>query len=171
MAAEVEVFSVEHLVHVGVAARAEQIVAARAIRVAAVSDRVVGDRDHRPEVGQAGPEPIVGGDVRAVELLGPGGPESLAGIAEIPGVEVRHLGSLHRHDAEELAGPNRPRAAGAHRHDEALDQRAGVGLPRQPIVERAAHRDGRARLRFVDDPWLRHVRPPPNPSSPKSVFR
>src|SRR6266567_606489 len=156
MAAEIEVLSVEHLVNVGVASRAEQVVAARAVRVAAVPDRVVGDREHRPEVGQGGPEPVVGGDVRAMELLGPRGPEALAGVAETPGVEVRDLGPLHGHDAEQLAGTHRPGATGAHRHDEALDQRAGCDLAGQPVVERVIHRDRRARLRVVDDPWLRH---------------
>src|SRR5712664_1473053 len=157
VAAEVEVLAVEHLVHVGVAAGPEEIVAARPVLVAPVADAVVGDREHRPEVRQAGPEAVVGGDVRAVKLLGAGGPEALARIAEAPRVEVGDLRPLHRDYAEEVARPYRPRAARPHRDHEPLDQGPGVGLGGRRVVERTVDRDRRARLRFVDDAWLRHI--------------
>src|SRR5229473_349107 len=160
VAAEVEVLAVEHLVHVGVAAGPEEIVATRPVLVAPVADAVVGDREHRPQVRQAGPEAVVGGDVRAVKLLGASGPEALARITEAPRVEVGDLRPLHRDYAEEVARPYRPRATRAHRNHESLDQGPGVGLGGQAVVERTIDRDRRARLRFVDDAWLRHVAPP-----------
>src|SRR5262249_16538568 len=141
VAAEIEVLAVEHLVDVGIAARAEEIVAAGAVFVAAVADGVVGDGEHGPEIGQAGPEPIVGGDMRSVELLGPGRPEPLARIAEVPHVEVGDLRPLHGHDAEELAGAHRPRLAPALGDDESLDGGASLCALGEAVVERTIHLD------------------------------
>ena len=73
-------------------------------------ERVVRDRRHRAQVGERRPEPVVGRDVRPVKLLRPRCPEALARVVEVPGVEVRHLGTLDGDDPAELAGADGPRA-------------------------------------------------------------
>ncbi len=159
MAAHVPLLAVEQLVHVRIAAGAEQIVAAGAVGVAAVLHGVGGDREHRAQVRQARPQPIEGGHVRLVELARARGPEALARVGQVPDVEVRHLRALDRHDAEDLARPHRPRPSRAARDDEALDQVALAALRRQARVEVAVHVERRARLGLVDHVGLRHHHP------------
>src|SRR5882724_2319604 len=150
VAAEIELLPVEQLVHVGVAAGSQEVVAAAAVRVAAVLDGVGGDREHGPQVRQARPEAVEGREVRLVELSGPRGPEALARIGEAPHVEVRDLGALDGNDAEDLSRSDGPRPPRAPRHDEALDQRPRAGLAREARVELAVDFQRGPGLRLVD---------------------
>jgi hypothetical protein len=70
-----------------------------------------------------------------MQLAGARRPEALACVVQVPQIEVGDLGTLEDDDPEQLSGPHRPRAAGANRDDEALDQRAALGLGGQPPVE------------------------------------
>src|SRR5207247_3868871 len=134
VAAEVELLAlVEELVHVGIAAGAEQVVAATAVRVAAVLEAVA-DRQHRPEVRQARPEPVERREMRPMKLARARGPEALPWISQAPDVEVRHLRPLHGHDAEELTGTHGPRPARAPGDDEPLDEAAPARLARAASV-------------------------------------
>lgn len=77
----------EEVVDVGVAAGAEEVVAAAAVGVGAVpGEGVADDGGHGAEVGEVGPQPVVGGEVGGVELAGARGPEALAGVVEVPDV-------------------------------------------------------------------------------------
>lgn len=93
MAVEVVLRARQHGVDVRVAARAQQVVHAAAVLVAAVPGEAVGDDcDERPHVGEAGPEAVVGGDVGGVKLARAGGPEAFAGVVAVPDVEVTFCG-------------------------------------------------------------------------------
>src|SRR5262249_60632100 len=94
-----------------------------AVLVAPVLDRVRRDREHRAQIRQARPKPVEGRHVRLMELARARGPEALTGIAQVPDIEVRNLRALERHDAKDLAREHRPRAPGAPRNDEAVDER------------------------------------------------
>jgi hypothetical protein len=95
----VEVFSVQDLVYVWIAARPQQVVATGAVFVDLVVDGVVGDGNHRPEIRQAGPQSIKSRNVSPMQLLGAGRPEPFSGIVKAPGVEVGHLWPFHHNDA------------------------------------------------------------------------
>ena len=89
VAVEVELTAREGRVDVGVAPGAEQVVDAAAVGVDAVpGERVVDDGAEGAEVGEGGPEAGVEAEVGRVQLLGAGGPEALAGVVEVPDVEV-----------------------------------------------------------------------------------
>src|SRR5438128_52339 len=128
-----------------------------AVGGAAVRDAVAGDRPHRPEVRQAGPEPVEGRQMRPVELARARGPEALSWISEVPDVEVRHLRPLDGDDAEELTGPHGPGPARTPGDDEPLDEPSPAGLAREGPVELAVDLEGRARLGRVDHARSRHV--------------
>jgi len=88
-----------------------------------------------------------------MELARARGPEALAGIAQVPDIEVRNLRALERHDANDLAREHRPRAPGAPRDDEAVDERPLGARLAEPPIETPVHFERRAQLRLVD-----HVR-------------
>jgi hypothetical protein len=157
VAAEVEVLAVQELVHIRVAARSEQIVAAAAVLVAAVLNGVGGDRQHRPEIGQARPEPVERRQVRLVELSGAGGPEALARVREAPHVEIGDLRPLDSDDANELARADGPRAARAPGHREPLHERAAGCLAGQPRVARSVDLERRAGFCLVDYARWGHI--------------
>src|SRR5262245_10395247 len=152
VAAEVELLAVQELVHVGITARAEEIVAPGAVPVDAIPDGVGGDGQERPQIGETRPQPVERGEMRLMELARARGPEALARVGEAPHVEVGHLGALDGDDTKDLSRANRPRAARPARRDEALDERA-VGVGGEPAVEGPIHLEGRARLRLVDHAW------------------
>ncbi len=75
--------------------------------------RIRRDGDQRPQVRQTRPQPIERGDVRPVQLARARGPEALARVVQVPDVEVADLGALRGRDAADVAGGDRPGAAGA----------------------------------------------------------
>ena len=101
----------EQLIDVGVAARAEQVVAAGVVLVAAVADGVGDERDHRPQERQVAPQAMAGGDVGAVELSGAGRPEPLAWIVRRPQVEIDDLRTVDRREPHDLSCVDRERVA------------------------------------------------------------
>src|SRR5439155_2215711 len=123
-----------------IATRAEQIMTASAVRCRRGRQRIVGEGQDRSEVGEARPETLAGGHVRALELTGARSPEPLARILQIPRVEVAHLRSLERDDATQLALLHGPRAARADRHGDLLRQRA-PGRLAEAAIERAIDGD------------------------------
>ncbi|MNC66294.1 hypothetical protein D3C75_1166800 [compost metagenome] len=71
MAVVVEVLPGEHLVHVRIAAGAQQVVQAAAVFVyAVVGQAVVGDGGHGTEERQVRPEPVMGAHMGALQLAG-----------------------------------------------------------------------------------------------------
>src|SRR5205823_340975 len=76
-------------------------------------DGVVGESDHRPQVGKARPEAVQRRHVGALDLAAASRPEALARILQIPEVEVTDLGSLDRHQPRHLAGAQGPGVAAA----------------------------------------------------------
>ncbi len=119
VAAVVIVAAGEEPVGVGVAAGADDVVDAGAEAVDAVPvERVLGDRRHRAEMRQAGPEAVAGGEVGAVQRPGLAGEEALGEIGGGPEVEVADLRAFGGDDAEEMAGRHGERAGVARRHDE-----------------------------------------------------
>jgi hypothetical protein len=160
VAAQIELLAVQELVHVRVAPRAEQIVAAAAVLIAAVLDAVCRHRQHRSQIRQARPEPVERREMRLMELAGARRPEALARVGEIPHVQVGHLRPLDGDDAEDLARAHRPRAARPAGDDEPVDQGAPSGLAGQSPVELAIDLERRARLRVVDDSRLHGLEGP-----------
>lgn len=89
VALKVVAAAAEHGVDIRVAASAQQVVHAAARLVDPVPGQRVGDDGgQRSHVRQAGPQPVVRGHVRRVQLLCAAGPEALAGVVRIPDVEV-----------------------------------------------------------------------------------
>ncbi len=125
--AAVELLPGEQLVHVRIAARAQQIMATGAIAVVAVADRVGDHGRHRTHVRQARPEPIEHAHVRTVQLLGARRPETLARVVQAPQVEVDHLRPFGQLQSADLARLHHPGAARADRHAKSLAQRAAGG--------------------------------------------
>ena len=160
VAAEVELLSRQELGDVGIAARSEEVVAAPAVGIDPVLERVVRDRRHRTQIGERRPEAIVGRDVSPMKLLRPRCPEALARVVEVPGVEVRHLGTLDGDDPAQLAGADGPRASRPDRYHEAVDEGPRGGLAGEAVVEGAVHDEGAARGRGEIGPGSRHRRPP-----------
>ena len=125
VAVEVEVLAGQQLVHVGVAARAQQVVHAAAVAVDAVAgQRVLGDGGHGAQVGQRRPEAVMGADVGLLQLARARGPHAFARVVQVPHVEVRHLRAFQRDDAEHVAGRHLPGEAAADRHHVRFDQLA-----------------------------------------------
>ncbi|MNQ91179.1 hypothetical protein D3C85_1065480 [compost metagenome] len=123
MAVVVEVLTGEHLVDVGIAASAQQVVQAAAVFVdAVVGQAVVGDGDHGPQERQVRPEPVIGAHMGALQLAGARGPHALAGIIGVPQVEVPHLGAHRRGHAEHMAGRHLPGTPSADRYFELRHQ-------------------------------------------------
>jgi hypothetical protein len=125
---------------VGIAPRAEEIVAPAASVVNAVPGKGVGDYcDEGPHVGEAGPEAVVGGDMRGVQLFGAGGPEAFAGVWEavspglwkrrgggigiirVPDVQIPDLRPLGGGNPDDGSGRAFPGAAGADGDREGLE--------------------------------------------------
>ncbi len=152
VAAKVELVAVEQLVNIRVAARPEEIVAPRAIRVDAVVNGFVDDRRHRTQKRQARPETIEGRHMRGMQLLGSAGPETFAGIVKIPQVEVRDLRSLRQRDPADLACGHNPRFSRALRHDDVLFERPSVDALAEWSVDRPVDVKRHPGLRLVE--WL-----------------
>src|SRR5262249_8570631 len=95
-------------------------------------------------------------DVRLVKLARPRGPEAFSRVAQIPDIEVRHLGAFDRKDAKDLArahGPGAPRAA---RNHETIDEGALGASLAEPPGKPAVHLQRRAGLRLIDHVRSRH---------------
>src|SRR5688572_9175167 len=135
MAADIKLFAGQQFVHVGIAARAQEVVTSRAVRVNAIVHAIASYGCDRPQVRQAGPESIEDAHVRALQLLCPRRPEALARIVEIPRVEVDYLRSLYRNDATDLAGHDGQGVPRSHGEDNAIDERACLFLAADATVE------------------------------------
>src|SRR5260370_27942759 len=109
VAGDVVIAVVEQFVKEGIAAAAEQVVAAAAVGCRLGGQGVVRDRDHRPQVRETGPEPVEGGYVGALQLARARGPEPLAWVVQTPEVEVADLRSFYGDDAHDAARSHGPR--------------------------------------------------------------
>src|SRR5260370_34309714 len=108
VAGDVVIAVVEQFVKEGIAAAAEQVVAAAAVGCRLGGQGVVGDRDHRPQVRETGPEPVEGGYVGALQLARARGPEPLAWVVQTPEVEVADLRAFYGDHPHEAAGTHGP---------------------------------------------------------------
>ena len=135
VAVVVEVHPGEQLVDVWVAACAQQVVTAAAVLVDAVVDAVRGEGEHGAQEGQAGPESVVRGDVRGLELTGACGPEPLLRVVQVPAVEVADLSAFGRDDPADLPSADLPGSACADWDRYLLDESA-AGCCGNPVVER-----------------------------------
>src|ERR671912_2099446 len=97
MAIEIECLAHEELGYVWIAARSQEVVAAPTIVVDPVLDGLPRDGQHRTQIGENRPEPVVAGEVTALHLPGAGCPEALPGVVQVPGVEIDDLRTLDRH--------------------------------------------------------------------------
>ena len=122
VAVEIERLAHEQLGDIGIAARSQEVVAASAILVFAVLDRLPRDGQHRAEIGQDRPEPVVAGEVAALQLPGAGRPEALSWVVQVPGVEIDDLRPLNRHHAADLSGSHRPGITTANGHNVLMRQ-------------------------------------------------
>lgn len=111
----------EEMVDVGIAARAQEVVAAAAevggaaaAAAAEAGRQRVGDHGHQgSHVGEVGPEPVEGGQVGGVQLAGSAGPEVFGVVGGGEGVEVDDLGAVGGGDAEDAFGWEGEGEAGA----------------------------------------------------------
>src|SRR3981081_4175562 len=110
--------------------------AATAVFVHAVGNAVVRDGDQRPMVRNTGPQLVVRGGVRSMNLPGAGGPEVLARIRGIPAVEVRHLRTVRGSDSTNLSSLHQPCASREDRQSKRLRNGARRGLMGDWIVDR-----------------------------------
>ena len=122
---------------IGVAARADHVMdrAAEGIEPVPV-ERVMRDRRHRAQMGQAGPEPVAGRQMRAVQRPRLAREEAFGEVMRGPEVEVAHLRAADRMDAEELPGGHGEghgiaRGGGMARDRRERGARAGVKLHRR----------------------------------------
>jgi hypothetical protein len=143
VAVEIERFPGEQLRDIGVAAGPEQIVAAPAVRVFAVLDRLAGDGQHRAQVGEDGPEAVAVGQVRTFQLLGAGGPEALPWVVQVPRVEIDDLRSFDGDDAAYLPRLHRPGVAGADGDGMTMSQGTAICFFGDAFVEGVVDSDGR----------------------------
>ena len=165
VAVEVEVLAGQQLVHVGVAARAQQVVHAAAVAVDAVAgQRVLGDGGHGAQVGQRRPEAVMGADVGLLQLARARGPHAFARVVQVPHVEVRHLRAFQRDDAEHVAGRHLPGEAAADRHHVRFDQLALRRIGDQGTVERLVHVQDGAFAHLICGGVIRHGLPPVHPA-------
>lgn len=77
-----------------------------------------GDGRHGAQIRKHRPETVVDAHVGGMELFGAGCPKALAGVVEIPEVEVADLCSLDGDDAADLTCLYLPRASAADGDDE-----------------------------------------------------
>src|ERR1700733_757753 len=97
---------------VGVAARANDVMNARAVGVEAVpSERIVCNRRHRPQIGQRAPKPGAGGHMRCVKRPRFAAEEPFGEITRTPQIEVAHLRPLNADNAKEMPRRNVERAS------------------------------------------------------------
>ena len=142
---------VDETVGVGVAARADDVVDARAVRVEAVPvERVVGDRRHRPQIGERAPEAVAPAHMGRVERARLAAEKAFGEIGGVPQVEVADLRPLDADDAKEMPGRDIERPPLAWRDDRLADLRHAYAR----IVGECGGADRRAFVR-VDDNRLR----------------
>lgn len=126
---------------IGIAARSDHVMHAAPEAVESIPvERVAGDRRHRPQPRERGPEPVAGRQMRAVERAGLAGIEPLVKVVGMPEVQVAHLRPLGRDDAEEPARWN-PRASRLSRRHEDRP------VERPALARRLQRRDARVRER------------------------
>ncbi len=70
-----------------------------AVGINSVVNRVIRNRQHRPQIGICRPKSVESRYVRALELPCPGSPEALAWIVQVPAVEVSDLGAFDHNDS------------------------------------------------------------------------
>src|SRR5438552_3444468 len=120
--------TVEELVDVGVAARAQQVVTTGTVLVQAVVERVGDNRRQRPQKWQVRPKTIPGRDVRPVELTRSRSPKSLARVVLVPDVQIEHLRALDDRETDDAPGSGGPGTTASHRDHLRLQQRAAADL-------------------------------------------
>src|SRR5712691_3530675 len=152
VAGQVELGGVLQLVQVRIAPGAQQVVAASPRRRRRARQRVVGEGQDRPEIGQARPQTLAGGHVRALELTRARRPEALARVVKVPRVEVADLRPLEGHDATEPALADGPRPAGPDGNDDRLDPRAAARLA-EALIEGEIDGNQPGVLGVVVQPW------------------
>ena len=138
----------EQGVGIGVAAGADDVMDGTAKGVDPVPvQRVMGDRRHRPQMREGGPEPFARGHMGAMQGAGLAGIELLGKIVCVPEVKVPDLRPLNRMNAEEMPGGDAETCRVTGGRDD-LRHRAQRGAG--GFIDR--HRGGRQRVvRVADD--------------------
>src|SRR5215470_2387311 len=135
MATDIQLFAGQHLVNVRIAARAQQVVASRAVFIDAIADTVTRYGRHRAQVRQTRPVPVEHSHMRAVQLLRASRPETFARVVEVPRVEVNDLWPFDGYDPANLTCQHLPGSAGTDRNNEAINESASFDLTAQSIVK------------------------------------
>src|ERR1044072_3335559 len=134
---------------VGMAARADHVVHAAAVRIETVpGERVVGDRRHGPQMRERAPEPVAGAHMRGVQRARLAGEEALRKIVRTPQVEIADLRTLDADDPEDVTGRHFEGARLARQDDGFGD--LGQVAP-DVVVERAV--TGWEPVDRIDDDW------------------
>ena len=118
---------------------------AATVLVDAISGQaVIGDGHQWPQKGQVRPQPVMGTDMRALQLPGAGRPQAFAGIVGIPDVKITHLWPDRCGNSKHMPSRDMPCAPSANRHLKLLDQRASVLRLTNSVVKRGVHLQSRA---------------------------
>jgi hypothetical protein len=139
MAAHLPLGTGQELVHIGIAARPQQVMAPGPVCINAVVDAVANDRRHRAQVRQTGPEAVKHAHVRTLQLLGTGCSEALAWVVQMPEIYVANLRPRYGHNAADVSGRDGPRFARPDRHHQLLDQRPSGDLVAKTPIEPCIH--------------------------------
>src|SRR5262249_50013754 len=154
VATDVQLFASQHLVNVRIAARAQQVVAPRAVIINAITDAVTRHGGHRAQIWQTRPEPVEHPHMRAVQLLRASRPETFARVVEVPCVEVNDLRPFDGDDPANLTCEHRPGFAGTDRNDEAINELAPFNFTAESTVKGLIYKERGTEFRFVK--WAGH---------------